>query len=199
MSLLTMKNIRVSDPDERGKINQIQRSEVMPKIEETPVTQTTTTPAAENTAAPRKERKKAEKKAAKSQPAKAEKKNPKKPAPKKTSAKAEKNGKVDRSMADVPPGERKSALVKALRKLGAVKASSVAKAQDLCKATGYTPFDVYGLVNGTSGKAGSSPTCLSATGHVKVADHEDGRGYYLTAKGIKTGFDEVPFVRAKSK
>lgn len=93
------------------------------------------------------------------------------------------------------PGDRKKDLVKVLRKIGAVKAGSAVTFQVAGAKLGITPREAYGLVCGTAGKACSSPTCLAATGHVKIAEHEDGLSIYLTPKGIKTLFDDRPFVR----
>lgn len=105
---------------------------------------------------------------------------------------------VDRTMADLPAGDRKVALVKALRVAKATARAKGVTLATLVEKLGYTSFDVYGLVNGTSGKAGSSPTCLTATGHVGAETPEEGRGLvvWLTPKGAKTKFDEPPFVRA---
>lgn len=118
----------------------------------------------------------------------------KKPADTKVKAVADRG---DRSMAsDVTPGERKKLLIKVLRQKKATSAPTALPLSDLCEKLGYTQFDVYGLISGTSGKAGSNPRCLLATGHVKVAVvDEKGRGIYLTAKGNKTDFTEVPFVK----
>lgn len=112
----------------------------------------------------------------------------------KPKAKAKKTAEVDRSMAEVPVGDRRIALVKAMRKAHATSAQDALTVEALAEKVGYTKFDVYGLLSGTSGKAGSNPRCLLATGHAKVADTQDGRGYYLTAKGTKTSFKEIPFV-----
>ena len=130
--------------------------------------------------------------------AKVAKKAPKKVAKKSTGKSTEKAPR-DRSMAKVPPGERKTALVKVMRKLGATGATSSRTIPVLAEATGYTQFDVYGLLRGTSGKADSGPRCLVATGHVKAADTEEGLAFYLTAKGQKTGFNDIPFVSGRTK
>jgi hypothetical protein len=111
----------------------------------------------------------------------------------KKALKASANGKPDRSMSDTPPGERKTALIKALRKVGATKLTAAVSITDLATKLGYTHFDVYGLVAGTSGKVGSNPNCLLATGHVKVNEE---KAVYLTPKGAKTDFSGSPFVRA---
>lgn len=120
----------------------------------------------------------------------------KKPTPAKKTAKpkAKKAAEVDLSMSEVPVGDRRIALVKAMRKAHATSAQDALTVEALAEKVGYTKFDVYGLLSGTSGKAGSNPRCLLATGHAKVADTQDGRGYYLTAKGVKTNFKEVPFI-----
>jgi len=124
-----------------------------------------------------------------------------KKAPAATKVKKAEKVKADRSMASDPPAERKKALISLLKKMkvtGATKARPVA---EIAERLGYTKFDVYGLVNGTSGKAGSSSTCLVATGHAATASIEGERGIsiYLTAKGAKTKFDESPFIRATKK
>lgn len=119
-----------------------------------------------------------------------------KPAPKKKE-KVEKTEKapVDRSMADVPPGERKKALVKLLRKLSATTAVNARPIGELAEKLGYSRFDTYSLVSGGTGKAGSNPRCLLATKHVKTAVLEgSGICVYLTASGVKTDFTDLPFV-----
>ncbi len=103
--------------------------------------------------------------------------------------------KADRSTADVPANERRAALVKCLRKAKATEAAKGLLLEELAGRLKYTRFDAYGLVSGTSGKAGSSPGCLLATGHVQVANREDGLAVYLTKKGSTTDFKEVPFAK----
>lgn len=106
------------------------------------------------------------------------------------------NGHADRKMSDVPPNVRKVNLVKCLRKAKATKAGAGLTIQDLADRLKITKFDAYGLVNGTSGKAGSSPTCLVATGHVQVAKlAEEGLVVSLTKKGTLTEFKEAPFTK----
>lgn len=101
---------------------------------------------------------------------------------------------------DLPPGVRKERLVKSLQKTGSTSASSSRTFTDLATRLGWEAREVYGLVNGTSGKAGSSPTCLVATGHVKVVTTEEGLSVHLTAKGLKADFSGMPFSRnGKSK
>ena len=100
----------------------------------------------------------------------------------------------DRTMSEVPAGERRVALVKALRQFKAVGAAKARPLADLVAKLGYTRFDVYGLIAGTSGKAGSAPRCLIATGHVAVTKSHPGEGMqvYLTRKGQSWTFDEAP-------
>lgn len=118
------------------------------------------------------------------------------PAPKAKAAAPAKEAKekVDRSMSEDHPTVRRMKLVKMLRKLGATTATAATPLTTLVEKLGYTRFDVYGLVSGSSGKAGSSPRCLMATGHAKIVDGvEGGKAVYLTAKGVKTDFTESPF------
>lgn len=106
----------------------------------------------------------------------------------------------NRKMADVPANERKITLVKLLRKSRSTSATTAKSVSDLVALTGWSRFDVYGLINGTSGKAGSSPTCLVATGHVKVSvDETDGLSVYLTKAGSETKFTERPFAKVAPK
>jgi hypothetical protein len=119
--------------------------------------------------------------------------------------KASANGKATKKATPVPvkpkkdgptPGERKAELVRVLRKVKATSAGNSKSLKDLGDRLGVEPREVYGLVNGTAGKAGSSPTCLAATGHVKVTSLAgEGLSIYLTKKGQETKFDERPFVR----
>lgn len=95
------------------------------------------------------------------------------------------------------PSEQRKSLVRKLRAMEAVDSAGARTIDDLAQRLKVDRLAVYGLVNGTSGKAGSSPTCLAATGHVKVMKREgEGLSVYLTAKGRKTDFSEPPFVRA---
>lgn len=127
-------------------------------------------------------------------PTKKEKATPKKE--KEAAPKKEEPTKVDRAMGVDPPEKRKVVLINALRKAGAVKAMTAVPVTKLCSLTKYSRFDVYGLVNGTSGKVGSNPRCLLACGMVATTDIEgEGLAVYLTAKGQKTPFDVVPFVK----
>ena len=104
-----------------------------------------------------------------------------------------KAAKPDRHMGASPAGDRRVALVKRLRQVGATGPGSSRPLGDLAEKLGLTRFDVYGLVNGTSGEAGSNPRCLVATGHVKTCVQEGVRGacVYLTAKGQKGDLDEL--------
>lgn len=102
----------------------------------------------------------------------------------KTDAKTTTNGKakkkVDRSMSDVPVAERRLALVKLLRKLGATSASTSRPISLLAEKLGYTRYDVYCLVY--------HKFPLATEGFVKVVQLEENpdRSVYLTAKGQKT-------------
>lgn len=111
-------------------------------------------------------------------------------------AAAEAKARPDRHMSETPAAERKVALVKALRKFRATSSSAACPLAKLVEELGYTRFDVYGLINGTSGAAGSAPTCLAATGHVKVIASDEGLAAYLTPKGKDSKFTEPPFARA---
>ncbi len=108
--------------------------------------------------------------------------------------KAASNG--DSRIAHLTPGERRIALVKSLRKLRATSRTGAKTLAVVAEDLGCTRAEVYGLVNGTSGKAGSSPTCLAATGHVETYEHEAGLSIFATDKGKSTKFTEPPFVRA---
>ncbi len=66
----------------------------------------------------------------------------------------------------------------------------------LVERTRFTRLDVYGLVSGHTGKAGSAPGCLLATGHAKVCrSEEEGLCVYLTKQGLTTDFSEYPFAK----
>ncbi len=91
---------------------------------------------------------------------------------------------------------RRVELVKTLRKSGATSATAAKDLATLAERLKVERLDVYHLVNGASGKAGSSPTCLIATGHVKITAHENlGLCVYLTKEGSSTDFSESPFSR----
>ena len=99
-----------------------------------------------------------------------------------------------------PAGERRAEVVKVLRKAGA-KSAADAKGLDFVAekmGNGTLPIDVYRLVSGGSGKAGSSPTCLIATGHCKTAEVEGVKGLavYLTKKGQDADLKSPPFAKA---
>lgn len=123
----------------------------------------------------------------------------KKAAPKKDSAKSpavkktEKSAPTaDRTMkADVKPFERRLALVKALRKAGAKNIRTAVTVSSLVTSLGYTKFDVYGLLRGTSGKADSNPRCLVAQGLCSVHQGEEGLAAFLTASGAKVKDEAV--------
>ncbi len=110
-------------------------------------------------------------------------KNGKKPAPAK---------KVERT----PLQQSRIDLVKALRKTGSKGVTTAVGLQVLADKLKTDRLGVYHLVNGASGKAGSAPTCLVATGHAKVTQVEGtGLAVFLTPKGFKTEFAETPFAR----
>jgi hypothetical protein len=131
----------------------------------------------------------------------------KKPAAKKAPApkgKAKPKAKAEKSVAaretpDLPPRDRRINVVKALRQLRATSATAARSLDDVAAKAGTTKYDVYGVISGHSGKAGSSPSCLIATGHAKVADVEgQGLSVYLTKRGQETKFDDYPFARPSS-
>jgi len=126
-------------------------------------------------------------------------KNTSKKTSKKAPAKNTPAAKPSKKMAGVPTTERRANLVKTLRKRRATSARAAVSLETLVGDLGYTRFDVYGLIAGTSGKAGSNPNCLLSTGHVKTAVNEEVRGLsvYLTDKGKKTKFKDRPFVVGK--
>ena len=98
-----------------------------------------------------------------------------------------------RSMANIPAADRRTALLKVLRQAGAIKASTALPIGEAAERLKYTKFDVYGLVCGTSGKAGSAPRCLARTGHVKVTkSDEGGLAIYLSSKGRSEGVKKTP-------
>lgn len=78
------------------------------------------------------------------------------------------------------PAERRLIVVKAMRKLGAVGATSSVTAAILVEKTGLTPYDVYCLLY--------KHYPLQVGGFVKQVQVEGVRGlsYHLTAKGQKT-------------
>jgi hypothetical protein len=120
--------------------------------------------------------------------------------PKKATPKATPK-KKSRTMSKEPAGERRAKLVKLLKKMKATgKAPQAMK--EVAKRLKYTEFDVYGLVCGTSGKAGSAATCLMAHGIAETCRMEGERGLsvYLTPKGLKlTKFDAPPFTPSPRK
>jgi hypothetical protein len=119
-------------------------------------------------------------------------------APKKGAKKAAEGEKTpaERFMADIPAPERKKKLVEMMRSKGATKASAALTVVEMSEEMGWTKFDVYGLMRGTSGKADSNPNSLVAKGFIKVVDVEGkGLSFHLTPSGVKTKFNEAPFVR----
>jgi hypothetical protein len=109
--------------------------------------------------------------------------------------------KKDRTMAKEPAGDRRKKLVQLLKKMKA-NSKSPKPLAEVAKRLGYSEFDVYGLVCGTSGKAGSAASCLMAAGLVTTSKVEGERGVSLslTASGSKLkGYDKPPFVRAAKK
>lgn len=96
-------------------------------------------------------------------------------------------------------GDRKTTLVKLLRKFGATSAGSGKSARELADKLGCERKDVRVIAcGGSTGKADDSPTCLVATGHVKMAADGHKIAFYLTAKGKSTSFDGAPFARSAS-
>jgi hypothetical protein len=95
----------------------------------------------------------------------------------------------DRSAADAPVTDRRIAVVKALRKMNATKATVAVSIGDLAAKLGYTHHDVYCLV--------FHQYPLVVEGFVALATTEEKRGLqaYLTAKGLKTDFSVYPFVK----
>lgn len=95
------------------------------------------------------------------------------------------NGKLDRTAADVPVGDRRLALVKLMRKLRATSADAGVPISELAPKLGYTRYDVYCLAY--------HKYPLAAAGYVKHAAADSGRElcYYLTAKGAKAADDDV--------
>lgn len=114
------------------------------------------------------------------------KKSPKAAKASKLSSAAKPAKTVNRAMGEGTPTDRRMKLVKALRSAGATKATAAKSMEYLATKTGFTRFDVYGLLRGTSGKADSNPRCLVATGHASIVSIEgQGLSAYLTAKGLK--------------
>jgi len=87
----------------------------------------------------------------------------------------------DRSLGDNgKPAERRLKVVKTMRKMGAVSATTAVTAADLVAKTGLTPYDVYCLLY--------KHYPLQKSGLVKQVQLEGVRGlsYHLTAKGQKS-------------
>lgn len=118
---------------------------------------------------------------------------------KKTSSKTSKSKKnpapASASFTALTSGQRKEKLVRSLQRMQSRGVGSSRRLTELARALGWTNREVYGLINGLAGKAGSSPTCLAATGHVKVIDQGEGLAVHLTAKGLKPDFFAMPFSR----
>lgn len=120
--------------------------------------------------------------------------SPKAKTPKKASApKASK--KV--TFSEIPNGDSKKKIIQKLKALSATSKSTGKTIADLATKMGMEKQEVYGLLCGLSGKTGSAPRCLVATGHVKSDENPEGKGIvvFLTAKGQKTDFNELPFVK----
>lgn len=120
---------------------------------------------------------------AKTKPA-AKKKAPAKAAPK-ASANGKAKAKASRGMADVPAAQRRVALVKLLRKVGATGAGSAKPVSELAAKLGYTKYDVYCLAY--------HKYHLATAGILKTTTEEGVRGLvvYLTAKGVKATDEQV--------
>lgn len=106
--------------------------------------------------------------------------------PAKKPAKAKKAPAKDRSAGDAPASERRAALVKLLRKMGADNGMSAVPISKLAGKLGYNPYDVYCLAY--------HKFPLAKGGFVKTTVHEDSREQcvYLTAKGAKVPVDQLP-------
>lgn len=105
----------------------------------------------------------------------------------KTSKKSPKVGakKTSRNMADVPASDRRLALVKLLRKMGATSASVSRPIDVLADKLGYNQYDVYCL--------GYHKFHLAKQGMIKTVKMEDQKvvSYYLTAEGAKASDEDV--------
>ncbi len=117
--------------------------------------------------------------------AKPAKKAPTKATPAKKAAANGTARKADRGMADVPAADRRLALVKLLRKVGATSSAAARPVGVLAEKLGYTAYDVYCLAY--------HKYHLAAEGIVKTTTVEGQRGLsvYLTAKGAKATDEQV--------
>lgn len=123
---------------------------------------------------------------------------PKEVEPEKVEPKPER--KAGKAKAERVPSERdslKRRLVERLRALGAEKEGEAVGLGVIASELAITPREVYGLINGRTGKVGSDPRCLLATGHVQTIrlDGQKGMAAYLTKSGRDTDFNDAPFTR----
>lgn len=81
---------------------------------------------------------------------------------------------------DMSPAQRRLTVIKMMRKVGAISATTSITAEQLASKTGLTKFDVYGQLYH------ANP--LQRNGFIKQVQVESVRGlaYHLTAKGQKT-------------
>lgn len=93
--------------------------------------------------------------------------------------------KTSRDMADAPASDRRLALVKLLRKMGATSASTSRPIDALANKLGYNQYDVYCL--------GYHKFHLAKQGMIKTVKMEDQKvvSYYLTAKGAKASDEDI--------
>jgi outer membrane biosynthesis protein TonB len=133
------------------------------------------------------------KKTPKAKPSKEKAKSTKKDSGKKPSKKVDESKEGPKTDTSIPAGDRRKKVVQALRTLSATVASSSVNLEKIGSKTGLQRYDVYGAISGHTGKAGSDPRCLLATGLVKTKDGDEGLEVYLTAKGKSTTFDVPPF------
>lgn len=110
-----------------------------------------------------------------------------KPAPKAKAKSKAGEGESRRTVngTDKSVGERRLAVVIALRKMGATGEKAARTADELAAKTGLSRFDVYGQLYHTHK--------LQKEGFAKQCEVEGVRGlsYYLTAKGFKATDDQI--------
>ena len=100
-------------------------------------------------------------------------------------SKPESTGPRTRAMAKVPAAERRQALLKLMRKLGADKSTNAVPISKLADKLGYSHYDVYCL--------GYHKFPLAVGGYLKSVkiEGQPEMSLYLTAKGMKSGPDDV--------
>lgn len=101
-------------------------------------------------------------------------------------AKAEKSVKTDKvgtggrvTTTNLTPAERRTMLLKAMKKLGATSAGAARTADEIAKKSGLTRFDVYGLCYH------SHPLVTDKLVKIAKIEGVHGLSYYLTASGLK--------------